>query len=152
MEYRSFSVLRLLLLNPVIVSVYLKVQHEGNLGIIIISARGIKRNINAFLAILYSIYLSIDISLFIEVWCNGSTTDFGSVSPSSNLGTSTIRVTIVILIKTHSVKVFESSQLWNSLDFILSIWLFCYVFSFIVNLNSKDEQLIINKQKLHYTA
>ena len=25
----------------------------------------------------------------IEVWCNGSTTDFGSACPSSNLGTST---------------------------------------------------------------
>ena len=25
----------------------------------------------------------------IEIWCNGSTTDFGSVCPSSNLGIST---------------------------------------------------------------
>ena len=39
----------------------------------------------------------IDISLFIEVWCNGSTTDFGSVSPSSNLGTSTIKATIALI-------------------------------------------------------
>ena len=26
----------------------------------------------------------------IEIWCNGSTTDFGSVCPSSNLGISTM--------------------------------------------------------------
>ena len=27
--------------------------------------------------------------MVIEVWCNGSTTDFGSVGPCSNHGTST---------------------------------------------------------------
>ena len=26
------------------------------------------------------------------LWCNGSTTDFGSVSPSSNLGSPTIKI------------------------------------------------------------
>ena len=31
----------------------------------------------------------IIIDTFIEVWCNGSTMDFGSISSSSNLGTST---------------------------------------------------------------
>ena len=33
-----------------------------------------------------------------EVWCNGSTTDFGSVSPGSNPSTSTNTVTIVFYV------------------------------------------------------
>ena len=36
-------------------------------------------------------FLSVKIGSFIiGLWCNGSTTDFGSVSPSSNLGSPTI--------------------------------------------------------------
>ena len=31
-----------------------------------------------------------DRKLYLGLWCNGSTTDFGSVSPSSNLGSPTI--------------------------------------------------------------
>lgn len=40
---------------------------------------------------------NINTILFIEVWCNGSTSDFGSDSSSSNLDTSTTVVSNVFI-------------------------------------------------------
>ena len=39
----------------------------------------------------YGVMVALQILVLgIEIWCNGSTTDFGSVCPSSNLGISTM--------------------------------------------------------------
>ncbi len=38
---------------------------------------------------LQKIKIKVIFAAGIEIWCNGSTTDFGSVCPSSNLGIST---------------------------------------------------------------
>ena len=39
----------------------------------------------------YNIFAADSLSPDFEIWCNGSTTDFGSVCPSSNLGISTTK-------------------------------------------------------------